>query len=54
MRCLMRFIRNLSWWSALLLFSFLQDSLDSLVLNPVYQVIMAISENTEQLSEKIK
>uniref|UniRef100_A0A8C7WPL9 Centrosomal protein 170Ba n=1 Tax=Oryzias sinensis TaxID=183150 RepID=A0A8C7WPL9_9TELE len=31
-----------------------EDSLDSLVLNPVYQVIMAISENTEQLSEKIK
>uniref|UniRef100_A0A3P9K2N9 Centrosomal protein of 170 kDa protein B n=1 Tax=Oryzias latipes TaxID=8090 RepID=A0A3P9K2N9_ORYLA len=31
-----------------------EDSLDSLVLNPVHQVIMAISENTEQLSEKIK
>ncbi|RVE57096.1 hypothetical protein OJAV_G00212770 [Oryzias javanicus] len=31
-----------------------ENSLDSLALNPVYQVIMAISENTEQLSEKIK
>ncbi|XP_024142471.1 centrosomal protein of 170 kDa protein B isoform X2 [Oryzias melastigma] len=31
-----------------------EDSLDSLALNPVYQVIMAISENTEELSEKIK